>query len=130
MVMRRSAYGRSSFAFTSVVRMRSLSNNDVARLRRSATRCGVIRPSFRLATRCLMLLVLGLLPVVDLHPERQTHARQDLLDLVQGLAAEVLGLEHLGLGLLHQLADGPDVCVLQAVVGAHRQLQLVDALAE
>ena len=55
---------------------------------------------------------------------------QDFLDLVERLAAEVLRLQHLGLGLLHQLADGPDVRVLQAVVGADRQLELLDALVE
>ena len=40
------------------------------------------------------------------------------------LAAEVLGLQHFGFGLLHQFADGLNVCVLQAVVAADRQLQL------
>mgnify|MGYP003338286326 CR=1 FL=1 len=33
----------------------------------------------------------------------QAHACQDFLDFIERLAAEVLGLEHLGLGLLHQL---------------------------
>ena len=30
---------------------------------------------------------------------------EDLLDLLQALAAEVLGLEHVLLGALHELAD-------------------------
>src|SRR5262245_18847170 len=108
--------------------MRSRSNKAVARLRSSAIRWGVIRPSLRYPTRCLMESGLRLGPVVELHAERQPHAGEDLLDLVERLAPEVLGLEHLRLGLLDQLADRPDVGVLQAVVRAHRQLQLVHAL--
>jgi hypothetical protein len=46
-------------------------------------------------------------------------------DLVERLAAEVLGLEHLGFAALHELADQADVRVLQAVRRAHRQLELV-----
>src|SRR5688572_11086168 len=68
--------------------------------------------------------------LIKAHPEAETHAVQDLLDLVERLAAEVLRLEHLGFGLLHQLANSPDVRVLQAVVRPHRQLQLLDALVE
>src|SRR3989441_226203 len=149
-VMSRSANGRSSFALGRVVRIRSRSNSAVARLRRSAVRWGVMRPSFRWATRCLILYpcrsrrneraraAAGLLlavslrrrPGVELHAEGGAHPAQDLLDLVQRLAAEVLGLEHLGLGLLHELPDGPDVGVLEAVVGADGKLHLVHALAE
>src|SRR5215472_11141455 len=61
---------------------------------------------------------------VDLHAQREAHRGKDLLDLVERLAAEVLGLEHLRLCLLHQLADGLDVRVFQAVVAAHGKLQL------
>src|SRR5688500_12784847 len=68
--------------------------------------------------------------LIEPHSEAQPHAVQDLLDLVQRLAAEVLGLEHLGLGLLHQLANRADVRVLEAVVGPDGQLQLLDALVE
>ena len=55
---------------------------------------------------------------------------QDLLDLVQRLSAEVLRLQHLAFGLLHELANRPDIRVLQAVVRTHRQLELLDALVE
>src|SRR5664279_5711123 len=51
----------------------------------------------------------GIAVLVDLHPETETHVRQDLLDLVQRLAAKVLGLQHLSFRLLHQLADGLDI---------------------
>ena len=67
---------------------------------------------------------------VEAHAEAQAHRRQDLLDLVERLAAEVLGLEHLAFGLLHELAQRPDVRVLQAVVRPHGQLELLDALVE
>ena len=55
---------------------------------------------------------------------------QNLLDLVQRLAAEVRRAQHLGLGLLNEVADVDDVVVLQAVRRAHRQLELVDLLEQ
>src|SRR6267378_2612876 len=68
--------------------------------------------------------------LVDLHAERQAHLSEDLFDLIQGLAAEVLGLEHLGFGLLDELADGGDVGVLEAVVAANGELELFDRAVE
>src|SRR5580698_4124282 len=64
--------------------------------------------------------------LIDLHAKRETHLSKDFLDLVEALAAEVLGLEHLGFGLLDQLADGRDVGVLEAVVAAHGELELLN----
>src|SRR5262245_63972723 len=94
-------------------------------------RCSVTRPSLRYDTRCLIALFLGSAGgLVDSHAEAEAHRRQDLLDFVQALAAEVLGLEHFGFGLLHQLADRANVRVLEAVVGADRKLELLDALVE
>ena len=63
-------------------------------------------------------------------PKREAEAAENFLDLVQRLAAEVLGAEHLGFGLLHQVADGLDVGVLEAVVGTDAQLQLFDRAVE
>src|SRR4029453_265790 len=68
--------------------------------------------------------------LIDPHAEAQPHRVQDFLDLVQALPAEVLGLQHLALGLLNQLTNRPDVRVLQAVVGPDRELELFDALVE
>src|ERR1039457_6842569 len=68
--------------------------------------------------------------LVDLHAERQAHLREDFLDLIQRLAAEVLGLQHLGFGLLDKFADGGDVGVLQAVVAAHGEFELLDRAVE
>ncbi len=65
-------------------------------------------------------------PVRHFHAEVQTHAGQHLLDLVQRLAAEIRGAEHLRLGLLDEVADIDDVVVLQAVGRAHRKLEFVD----
>src|SRR5438105_9546941 len=65
-------------------------------------------------------------PVLQLHAQGETHFGEYLLDFLQGFPAEVLGLEHLGFGLLHQVTDGLDVGVLQAVGGADRELELVD----
>ena len=65
-------------------------------------------------------------PVRDLHAEMEPHIGQHFLDLVQGFAAEIRGPQHLGLGLLHEIADIDDVVVLQAVGRADRQFELVD----
>ena len=67
---------------------------------------------------------------LDIHAEVQAHAGQHFLDLVQRLAAEVRGAQHLGFGLLDQVADVDDVVVLQAVGRTDRQLQLVDLLQQ
>jgi hypothetical protein len=46
------------------------------------------------------------------------------------LRPKFFGLEHFGFRLLHQLADGPDVRVLQTVVRTHGELELLDALVQ
>src|SRR5690606_20349995 len=51
------------------------------------------------------------LPAFDLHAERKPHLSKDLLDLFEGLAPEVFGLEHLALGPLNEVADVVDVGV-------------------
>src|SRR5690554_4401022 len=51
---------------------------------------------------------------------------QLVLDLVHGLRPEVADLEQVLLGALHQLADGGDAFALQAVVGPHRQVEVLD----
>src|SRR6516165_129504 len=107
-VMSRSPQRFSSFAFASVVRTASCSRSAVTRLRNSARRCAAVRLSFTPATRWRMTsgrLFLALEPAaVELFPggevlepdaERQAHLVQDVLDLVEGLPAEVLGLQHL-----------------------------------
>jgi hypothetical protein len=55
---------------------------------------------------------------------------EHFLDLVQRLAAEVRGAEHLRFGLLDEVADVDDVVVLQAVGRTDRQFQLVDLLEQ
>ena len=41
---------------------------------------------------------------------------QDLLNLVEALAAEVLRLEHLAFALLHEFPNRPNIRVLEAVI--------------
>src|SRR5256714_15314723 len=72
----------------------------------------------------------GVALLVEGHAEVKPHAVQYLLDLVQRLLAEVLRREHLALRALDEVADGSDVGVLQAVVGAHRKLKLVNRAVE
>src|SRR5258707_4263857 len=64
--------------------------------------------------------------LVELHAQAEAHLHQYILDLVERFPAEVLGLQHFVFALLHELADGLDVGVLQAVVAAHGKLQLFD----
>src|SRR5438309_577886 len=137
LVITRSTSRRASLALGVVVRM--LSSRMIARTRlsSSALRWLVLRLSLRpvFAWRDIADSLLlhrrrrggGRLgrPVVQLHAQRETHLGEDLLDFLQGFPAEVLGLEHLRFALLHQVADGLDVRVLQAVGGADRELQLV-----
>src|SRR5438874_11705315 len=54
---------------------------------------------------------------VELHAKGQTQTAQNFLDLVQGFASDILGAQHLGLGLLDQIADGLNVGFLPSVVG-------------
>src|SRR5215470_20328106 len=60
--------------------------------------------------------------LVEFHAKAQSHRREDFLYFVQRLAAEILGLEHLRLGLLDQFPDSADVGILQAVIGADGKL--------
>src|SRR5581483_3171564 len=68
--------------------------------------------------------------LVNHHAEAEAHRGQDVLDFVQRLAAEILGLEHFGFGLLDEVADRLDIRVLQTVVGADREFKLVNRLLE
>ena len=54
----------------------------------------------------------------------EIHRLEDILDLIQGLAPEILGLQHLGVGLLDQFTDVADVGGLKAIGGAHREFEL------
>src|SRR5690606_23413036 len=68
--------------------------------------------------------------LVELHAKRQAERLELVLDLVERLLAEVAVLEHLLLALHGELADGGDVGVVEAVRGADRKLDLVDAHVE
>src|SRR2546426_10458086 len=103
-VIMRSAQRFASLALGAVVEMRSWRNSEVTMLRSMARRCDGVLPSLRTLTRCRIALalhrdlVLGLGHVrSDVHAEVQAHALEDLGDLAQALAAEVLVLEHLRL---------------------------------
>src|SRR5712692_8158765 len=137
LVMTRSTSRRASLALGVVVRMLSSRMMARTRLSSSALRWLELRLSLRpvFAWRDIADSLLlhrrrrggGRLgrPVLQLHAQGEAHLGEDFLDLLQRLAAEILRLEHLRLALLHQVADGLDVGVLQAVGGADRELQLV-----
>src|SRR5665213_2897517 len=128
-----STKGRSSFALGRVVVICSCLIRLAAMFANMAVRWAEVRLSLRCATpwrigvspKALSLdLVFELLgqvfdvfgrPVRHVHAQMQVHAGEHFLDLVQGLAAEIWSAEHLGFGLLDQVADIDDVVVLQAV---------------
>src|SRR6185436_10261265 len=98
---------RSSLALASVVSIRSWVIRLAARFRSMARRLDVSRPNCLPDFLCRMIvfpsLRLRLLrlpaleelrPVVDLHAQGEPHVGEDLLDLLERLAPEVLGLEH------------------------------------
>src|SRR5690348_6002806 len=68
--------------------------------------------------------------LIELHAQRKPHLDENVLDLVKRLAAEVFGLEHFVFALLHELANGLDIRVLEAVVGADRKLELFHGTIE
>src|SRR5687767_15080866 len=99
-------------------------NRLCTRLRCSAWRCGVVRPSLRplslwrmasLHQRRSLFSEDGL----EIHPEVQAHVRELLLHLAERRLSEVAHLEELGLGARDQLADRLDLLARQAVGGAH-----------
>src|SRR5213595_3348057 len=57
--------------------------------------------------------------LIKFHPEIQTHPVQDFLNLVERFLAEILRSQHFPFAALDQIANGPDICILQAVVGTY-----------
>src|SRR6476646_4204439 len=115
-----SSSGLTALALASVVLMRSWSMTSLARLRSSDLRCEALRESlclvfwWRIARRRLR------------GAQLQATRPQRLDDLVDRLLAEVRDRRQLALGLADQLADGLDPRPLEAVVGAHAELELLD----
>ena len=65
-------------------------------------------------------------PVFETGAERKTVSSEHFLDFVQGLAAEVRGLQEFVFRALDQIADVVDVFGLEAVGGTNRKLEIVD----
>src|SRR5258705_9967112 len=133
-----SATRRSSFALGRGVLISSWRRSETVMLRSIASRWLVVRLSFlspwpwrmvcSLACSCCLGAVLeaGGRPVLELHAEGEAARGEDFLDLVERLAAQVRGLQELGLAALDQVADVIDVLGLEAVGGAHGELEVVD----
>ena len=108
--------------------IRSWSTISVQRLSISALRCpGLGRAcssscggaSFRSGRR-------GSLALRSVVSKAKAPDAQGLLDLLDALAPEVRDRAQLALGLLHQVTDRLDARPLEAVVGAHPELELLD----
>src|SRR5262245_44425413 len=106
---------RSSFALGSVVLIISCRSSEFVMFRSIARRWVDVRLSFLSPCPWRMalspdasgrhLLQAGRRPILQFHAERQPARGEHFLDLVQRLAAEVRGLEELGLGALDEVAD-------------------------
>src|SRR5437868_7583507 len=118
LVIRCSAYGRSTLALVSVVTMCSAAKRLAARLDSinrwwagSLPRRG---PFWGVGIRLL------------LHPQAQAALVELLEDLVERLRTEVRDRQQVFLALLYQLSDGVDPSPLQAVPGTLREVELLD----
>src|SRR5215210_9167408 len=116
-----STSGLTALAFASLVLIRSCWMTSLQRLASSALRCAASRLSlwrvfwWRMAAGILLV-------VAQVQPARV----QRLDDLVDRLLAEVRDRVELALGLRDEVADRLDARALQAVVGAHAELELLD----
>src|SRR4051794_995115 len=112
-----STSGLTALAFASVVLMRSCWMTSLQRLASSALRWAASRESLPRCLACRMSLVLA---------QVQAAGVERLDDLVDRLLAEVGDRVELPLGLRDEVADGLDARALEAVVGAHPELELLD----
>lgn len=69
-------------------------------------------------------------PVREVLAEMEPDLGENFLQFVERLPSEVRNPEKLGLALTREVADEPDVVVLQAQRCPHRKLELVDAAVE
>ena len=78
----------------------------------------------------LMLVKTGGRPVFQLHTQGQTVSGQHFLNFIQGLAAQVRGLEQFIFSALNQVTDVEDLFALQAIgerslhAGEHLHVEL------
>src|SRR4029450_9256311 len=118
--MARAGVPAASRAFGAVVWMRPCVSSAVARLAPRAFRWAELRLSLGpwLRWRTAVLFVVA--------AQREAVRGEVLLDLLDALLPEVGDGRQLGLGLRDQVADRPHAHALEAVVGAHAQLELLD----
>src|SRR3954451_20893442 len=118
-VMSFSTSGLTALALASVVSIRSCSMTSLQRFLSSALRWALSRLSL---PRLLAWRIAAVLVVAQAQPA----GVQGLDHLVDRLAAEVRDRGQLALALGDQVADGLDARALEAVVGPHAELKLLD----
>src|SRR3954451_13188510 len=118
-VMSFSTSGLTALALASVVLIRSCSMTSLQRFLSNALGWALSRLSL---PRLLAWRIAAVLVVAQAQPA----GVQGVDDLVDRLAAEVRDRGQLTLALGDQVADGLDACALEAVVGAHAELELLD----
>src|SRR3954468_6340621 len=114
-----STSGLTALALASVVLIRSCSMTSLQRFLSSAFRWALSRLSL---PRLLAWRIAAVLVVAQAQPA----GVQGLDHLVDRLAAEVRDRRQLALALGDEVADGLDARALEAVVGAHAELELLD----
>src|SRR4029078_11624555 len=68
--------------------------------------------------------------LLEPHPEVQSFPLEQIGDLLERLLPEILHLENLAFRLTDQIAEAPDVRVLERVHRPDRQLEVVDRRLE
>src|SRR3712207_179489 len=112
-----STSGLTALALASLVLMRSCWMTSLQRLASIALRWAASRESL---PRCFWWRIAR-----SVLPQVQPARVQGLDDLVDRLLAEVGDRVELALGLRHEVADRLDARPLEAVVGAHAELELL-----
>src|ERR1700722_11417164 len=117
-----SSSGLTALALASVVLIRSCSMTSLERFASSALRCA----GSRLSLCRLRWWRMSAGSSASVLAQAQPASLERLDDLVDRLLAKVGDRIELRLGLRDQIADGLDAGALEAVVGTHAQLELLD----
>src|SRR5680860_1518093 len=121
-----STSGLTAFAFAWLVLIRSCSISCLERLESSDSRCDALRLSLLRFLRWRIGVPRSALSAGSVLAQVEAAGLQGLDHFVDRLRAEVRDRVQLRAGFADQVADGLHAGTLEAVVGAHAELQLLD----
>src|ERR1035437_4146751 len=103
---------------------------EVAKLDNKALRWAAGRPRRLSLTPCFIFYPSVVEVAIDVDAKTQTQSLKDLVYFDERRATEVLVLEHVLLGVAHQVGDRVDVRHAQAIARPDRQFEFIDAHLE